>query len=392
MRQLYRLKKEKARKYYQVMFRHIPGRWISTGAETLADAVKFAEDKLGRDLSARRPDDDITFGIYVKDFFDIEKDPHGFIARQVKRGRVFSSLYYKTRTAYLNNYFVPIWGDQLISSISDIQVEDAVLDMKRVDGEEPSNNYKNKALAMLKDVFQEAKREGYVSDNPAMNVKELNDSTANPRKPFLSQELERMFPEDNDSLLRIWDGLMWAVYFLVMRDTGFRPGEVAGLKVSNYLPTLHGIYTKQAVNSMTKTIQLRIKTTGKGYDYKTGVLTEQTEYLLKLHIATIPPERELLFMVNGNIVTTSTSNKHLMLSLKRAGVDPAGRTQYSLRHSFETDIAGRVEDKVLLELMAHTGYRAEYDHRSPEVILQQLQPVRQILEQRTHGELRQLKN
>jgi hypothetical protein len=41
-----------------------------------------------------------------------------------------------------------------------------------------------------------------------------------------------------------------------------------------------------------------------------------------------------------------------------------------------------VENKVLIELMGHTSFRKEYDHRKPKNILTRLQPVREILEGR----------
>lgn len=42
-------------------------------------------------------------------------------------------------------------------------------------------------------------------------------------------------------------------------------------------------------------------------------------------------------------------------------------------------LAGRVEDKVLLDLMAHTHFRMVYDHRTPDDMIIQLQPLRQLI-------------
>ena len=52
------------------------------------------------------------------------------------------------------------------------------------------------------------------------------------------------------------------------------------------------------------------------------------------------------------------------------------------RHSLETDLAGKVENKVVAELMAHTKFNPTYDHRTPEMLLKELQPVRDLLEKR----------
>jgi len=89
------------------------------------------------------------------------------------------------------------------------------------------------------------------------------------------------------------------------------------------------------------------------------------------------------FRVYKGLIIPDVANKHLKGVYKRAGVPSLGRTQYSFRHTFETTLAGKVENKVLLELMAHTAFHPEYDHRKPEHVLAQLQPVRAILEDRT---------
>jgi len=119
-----------------------------------------------------------------------------------------------------------------------------------------------------------------------------------------------------------------------------------------------------------------------GQKYKAGILTTITcEYLDEL--ADTMADDDFFFLVNGRLLRPEVSNKHLRGACKRAGVALEGRTQYSLRHSFETGLAGLVENKVLLELMAHTAFHPEYDHRGPEHVLEQLQPVRAILEDRT---------
>lgn len=51
---LYRFRKSKQLGKYQVMFKHIPGKWISTGKTEIADAVLFAEDFLQKELGGHK--------------------------------------------------------------------------------------------------------------------------------------------------------------------------------------------------------------------------------------------------------------------------------------------------------------------------------------------------
>jgi len=187
-----------------------------------------------------------------------------------------------------------------------------------------------------------------------------------------------MYPADEKDLLGIWGTRMWAVYFLVMRDTGFRPGEVSALNKDSYIPRFKGIYTESSVDFKTRKVQSSIKTTSKGQPYKVGILTGQTMAQLDKLILETPGE--YLFTINGRHVEPCTSNKHLKASCKRARVEVGNRTQYCLRHSFETNLSGKISNKDMLELMAHTSYRGEYDHRTPENILEQLAPVAKVLE------------
>jgi integrase len=140
------------------------------------------------------------------------------------------------------------------------------------------------------------------------------------------------------------------------------------------------VYTSSSVDSIEKKLQDTIKTSKRGKKYKVGLLDGQTNRLLARYIETLPPDQELLFLVNGGLVTLATSNKHFKLSLSRAGVPLKGRSQYSLRHTFQTTIAGRIEREKILDLMGHTGYREEYDHRDGKRKLEQLQSIRPIID------------
>jgi integrase len=127
-------------------------------------------------------------------------------------------------------------------------------------------------------------------------------------------------------------------------------------------------------------IKQRIKTTGKGKSYKVGLLDTQACRLVEKLIESLPEDQEYLFMVNGGHVATSTSNKHFTTCVKRAGIPLEGRSQYSLRHTFMTSVAGEIDERHVKELMGHTKFRDDYDHRVVERRLKQLQEVRKVIE------------
>ena len=86
--------------------------------------------------------------------------------------------------------------------------------------------------------------------------------------------------------------------------------------------------------------------------------------------------------INGNTLKAEVSNKHFKASCDRAGIDRGGRTQYSLRHTFDTELLKVLDRGTVQNLMGHTSYRKEYDHRTGEDLLLQLQDVVAVVESR----------
>lgn len=49
--------------------------------------------------------------------------------------------------------------------------------------------------------------------------------------------------------------------------------------------------------------------------------------------------------------------------MRRAGIELNGRTQYSLRHTFYTEMLKRIPEKDVKKMAGHWALRKEYDHR-----------------------------
>ena len=266
----------------------------------------------------------------------------------------------------MDNYILKQHGDYLLASINDIMIEDFILDLrsKQKKGRILSDDSRNKVLACYRIVLQEAVREGYIKSNPAKDVVGIA-TTYTHRKAFTAAEMHLLFPDDDECLGRIWGGsLKWVVYFCIMKDTGWRPGEVAGLRVLNWYPEVSGIYTTDSVDRLTHRIKHSIKTTRKGQSFKAGFLTDQTARFLRQLI--VLTRGEFLFEVNDRgLIYAELANKHLKAAANRAGVALDGRTQYCFRHTFNTLMLGTMPESKRLLLMGHTHDRPEYNHLEP---------------------------
>ncbi len=69
-----------------------------------------------------------------------------------------------------------------------------------------------------------------------------------------------------------------------------------------------------------------------------------------------------------------SANKHFRASCKKAGVDPGKRSQYCLRHSFNTHALHILEMKEVQKLMGHRTdeMTRHYYHPTDEDVLNQV--------------------
>lgn len=378
----FRIRERKGRAY-EVEYAERPSLWISTGTRDFDEADAFVRASLH---SQRRymPNEKVTFGEFAEDFFTGEGDGT-FRARCEKFGKNHLDAFYRGKDGILRNYLEPKFGEWDITKIRSVDIEDWYVDI--TDFRHPSRplcgEYKTAILEAMSDIMKEAVRKGVIDRNPCDDVQKITVHRAEEKEIFTSEEIALLFPNDRDELLRVWDGsLMWALYFSIMVDTGFRYNEVAGLSLDNIREN-GGVYTKDSALGGKSELRHRIKTTGRGKNSKYGILSAYTMDLLDDYREKLqyPP---FLFMKDGKFVYCARANSKLREACSRAGFDIRERTQHCFRHTFDTymlnSLGPMLEESDVRDLMAHTGYRPEYDHRTPDQILFKMSKVRPLID------------
>lgn len=366
----------------EVSFSNMPNVWTSAGTRDLREGLDYAKRCLKADMIVGKSHK-ITFAEYAKDFFR-RTDDKSMQARDEFFGKKKSEGYYIFCQGRLENYLLPRFGKQIIESISDMEIERWYSSLISTKGRPLSPATKVKVLYTLDAIMESARRDGIIPFNPCKNVEKMNERIMNPRKPFTLSEIRIMFPNNPKKCVEIWGSLKWACYFSIMVDTGFRPGEVAGLRRENFIG--NGVFSCSSVDSITDTLKDSIKTSRKGQSYKAGTLSNCTIKLLEMYIDTLPDSQELFFPNDANgLLDPATSNKHLRIVLDNLGIPLNGRSQYSIRHFFNTYMLKHLGEESMntddvRELMGHTGYRPEYDHRSPLDIVLRLEKVRSVID------------
>ena len=311
-------------------------------------------------------------------------DKHGWRKRQIKKNKDFPDILYKAHQGRLDNYILPRFGDLLIPAINSRMIDDWLLDLDESKKSTTlSDNAKNKILFCFRIIMDEAENQGLIKENPARKVTPITERGRR-RAVFTTEEIQKLFSTNKDELMKIWLTNDWYLFFKIQTVCGLRPGEVAALSWGDFHKELSGLVISKSIDYSTGKIK-GLKTDKKGMKEKVSILDKKTLdelqefYDQQENLSSL----QLIFRsTNGNTLKPETSLKHFKASCVRAKINLKNRTQYSLRHTFDTDLLKHLSRDVVNDLMGHTSYRAEYDHRTPQDRLEQLQHVRSVVNDR----------
>jgi len=295
-------------------------------------------------------------------------------------GHIRTEHFYKSSAGRLKNYIISEFGSYLLIALSPRIIQNWILSLNSNKRIPLSDNTKNKILQTFSYIMQEAKLQEIIENNPLDDVGKITERNQT-REIFTTEEIIKLFPVDESELLRIWLSWEWISFFMIELTCGLRPGEVAALKWEDYRPGL-GFIIHRSYDYDTKGTKDKIKTDKKGMKGKPAVLIIIAEkYLLKHRGDRHPPKFELVYYNTTNgVIIPETSNKHFKGALKRAKIERNNRTQYSLRHTYDTHALVELDFDTVNRLMGHTSYRPEYDHREADRMLPKLAHVRKVIE------------
>lgn len=344
------------------------GRWISTGESTIADAVV----KIYRDGEVESPDSLGLFAMYIfsnrmpGSYYDIFMSTKRHTCQEWWDNKILIT------TRYIKNYFI----NKSVKDVTPMDIQKWYLRLDDIAGKTLADSTKNKILFCLSTVMSQAILYGKRDDNPCKNVTKIAQQTKK-RDIFTDEEFKIMFPDNRMKLVSIWGNLKWACYFMVAKDTGWRPGEIAGLSVDGYYPEKKGIFTTSSVDSYEKRIKDSIKTSfSGGYSYRVGMLSDMTVKYLNIYLKENKIKSGIMFTNDkGEIITSTCSRKHFIDSLRLIGISTENRPPYALRTTFFTNSANKLDESVLKELMGHKQWRSCYDQRKPEEVLDKIRKV-----------------
>lgn len=297
----------------------------------------------------------------------------------------FAPSYLGVNRGRLVNYILPRFGSVPLHMITAKAIDEWLLNLDSVRFGLPlSTSSLDKILNAMRKILGEAKYQGQLRENVAADVEPYDAWTGHRREAFMVAELRELFPVELNRALEIWQSLDWYAFFLMMRTCGLRPQEVAGFMLSDWMKDYHGAVISRRIVRDKKALRVveGLKTANSGMTVKPVVFSDHLERILALLEERGAPANDLLFRsVNGKPIGAETSNKHFGYSARRAGVELEGRTQYSLRHSFYTELLKHLPEKDVEKMAGHKSLRKEYDHRKGVDFLKAAQPMRDVINQ-----------
>lgn len=350
--------------FYYVMYNN-DGRWLATGTTDPIEAEVWARTH-GPERSAQT----VTFREYAAHILD-DDSPALLIAQQKGRLTSFGNLDRARRNLKL--YLLPWFGNMALAAITPRMFDLKLTKLER------AVDTKRKIVVAARWIFQQAIADGLLTTNPAKEIEPFVGKGKR-RPAFTAEELRRMFPEGFDDLRLRWGSLEWALFFYLQASCGLRPGEVVPLqweqwdKEAGVLNITHSLETKtRRRKEGTKTGGVRI-----------ALLTDLAGSLLAAIQAAAPPSEHRIFRLGkGEYVTHEGANKRLHETLRRLEIPIGGRSQYSLRHAFNTLALRRIKLDDVQTLMGHSTLAMSqwYDHADQRDIADRARALRPILSQ-----------
>ncbi|OHE63892.1 MAG: hypothetical protein A2001_01640 [Treponema sp. GWC1_61_84] len=337
---------------YSIQYAEHPGRWFSTGQRTEEEAIAWARRKRGELLAPRG----ITLEEFATGFYD---DASPWVRRRIakkNKDEAFSAGFLPQHRARLKNYLLPAFGKTELKDITRRAFDDWLLDLKGIRGgyhKAPSikNSTKNKIIDCMRHIVDEAVDLGLMERSPIDGITPFGRDEES-REVFDELELKKMFPVERGPAMAVWLSQMWLAYFVVLRDTGIRPGELHALTWADWMPKYGGFPITKAIENQTG----RVKRTKTG-SVKPAYLSARgvQELLIWQSMTEYGDPADLIFSFDGRTPHISeTANKHFRGVLKRLGIERRRRTPYCLRHSFATFALDELPLSMVQQLLGHS--------------------------------------
>ena len=286
------------------------------------------------------------------------------------------------RAGMIKNYVVPLWGGLDVSELSIKKIDDALLSLASVaNGKELSGGAKNTLLNILDDICSLAMEDDVIQNNPVKSVMRFSKVITNFRGAIPKDEMDLLFPASHDGLIKVWKKQAYATAYLVLRDTGLRPGELRALQWGDWYPDLRFFSITKAIESG-KLDKIKCTKTG---SVKPAIVTEQTaEEIENLrNIVKDYSSENFIFADKRGPFSIWRIAYNFRMGVIRAGLLDKPYSPYWLRHTFNTRMLEILPAKKVRLLMGHEteAMTWHYNHPDIESLKRKAEKIQKVLKE-----------
>lgn len=203
----------------------------TTGCKTEKAAREFCEKLIANEIHLTQ---ETSFASFTNDFFVESKCQ--YLANRKSDGHPVNPKLIKDFRAYLINYLLPYFANYQLSSItvSEIrkwrtEIMEGKFKPTSLKGKIPAHNTINKVFGTLSTILEFAEEADLITSNPCNKIKTLPKTQYKHRDILTKDEIKKLFPTDNNELLKIWDNWENASLIFLCLSTGMRSGEIRAL-------------------------------------------------------------------------------------------------------------------------------------------------------------------
>jgi integrase len=278
----------------------------------------------------------------------------------------FTEKSLKTRATIMKNYVIPLWGNvtpqKLTVRMIDLSMEGITSNLT---GRPLSGATRNRILSVLSELFIHLIEEDKAQINPVLNVTRCRSYPEHPRGAVSIAIMKQLFPADHEGMRRLYVSQKYICAFLVLRDTGLRPGELIALRWRDWHPELRFFPIMKAIESGTR---LHEKGTKTGATKPAMVTPQAAGEMERLRKKTKPLSEQFIFAnYKGIPFDTHRLNWAFRRAVRLAEIGRDDLTPYWLRHTFNTRALETMPDDVVRRLMGHSTEAMIRHYRDADV-------------------------
>jgi integrase len=319
--------------------------------------------------------------IVIKNYADLFALDGYWRKKRAEKKIFFTEKSLRTRAAIMKNYVVPLWGSvnpkKLTVRMIDLAMEGIASELTK---RPLAGATRNRILSVLSELFVHLIEENKVKINPVLNVTRCRSQPEHPRGAVSIAVMKLLFPPDHDGMKKLYISQKYICAFLILRDTGLRPGELIALRWQDWHPDLRFFPIMRAIESGTRTHKKGTKT---GATKPAMVTPQAADEMERLRKKIKPLPEQFIFANYKNIpFDTHRLNWAFHRAVRLAKVGRDDLTPYWLRHTFNTRALETLPDDVVRRLMGHSTEAMTRRYRDADVdsLIREAEKIRETVD------------